>query len=139
VASLGHPWPGLAGLIVGRIKMSSDFHAMLAAALTTRGWKAFLQNADQLVVSSQDSPVWPERGNSFWVSHREGTWYLSTWAPVGYRVPTDRDIILLCLECLTVGSCAMSRVPEEIATRFSLTELEPEEYDRVFRRTDLQK
>jgi hypothetical protein len=139
VVSIGHPWPGLAGLIVGRIKMPGDLYTLLAAALTTRGWKAFLQNADQLLVSSQDGPVWPEQGSSFWVSHRECSWCLTTWAPVGYRVPTDRDIILLCLECLSVGSCAMSRVPDEIVTRFALTELGPEEYNRVFRRTDLQR
>jgi hypothetical protein len=90
-----------------------------------------MQNQDQLVVSSQEGPVWPNLGNSFWLSRKQGAWYLSTWAPVGYRVPASQDILALCSECMSLGKSAMWRVPPEIISRFELQELDDAEYERL--------
>jgi hypothetical protein len=55
-----------------------------------------MQNEEQLIVSSQVGPVYPDRGNSFWLSRRDGVWYLSTWLPAGYRVPLDQYVGAVC-------------------------------------------
>jgi hypothetical protein len=75
--------------------------------------------------------VWPNRGNSFWLSRKAGAWYLSTWLPVGYRVPPDQDLVALCSACMG-GRSAMYRVPPEVIERFGLQELEDNEYERLF-------
>ena len=90
-----------------------------------------MQGEDQLIVSAQQGPVWPNRGNSFWLSRKQGTWYLSTWLPAGYRVPPDQDLVALCSACMG-GSSAMYRVPSEVIERFGLQELDENEYERLF-------
>ena len=115
--------------------MTADPYAVLAEALAARGWTTHLRGPDQMVISSQDGAVWPDGGNSFWVSHREGTWFLGTWAPVGYRVPRDQDVLAVCAACMGLGGPAMSRVPADVASRFGLQELASDEYGRVFSET----
>ena len=61
-----------------------------------------------------------------------GEWYLSTWSPIGYRIPPDQDIVALCSACTSVGTSAMYRVPVDIAARFGLQELSAEEYERLY-------
>ncbi|HYV28083.1 MAG TPA: hypothetical protein VFA77_11150, partial [Candidatus Eisenbacteria bacterium] len=89
-----------------------------------------------LLVSAQDGPVWPDRGNSFWLSFQENTWYLSTWLPVCYRIPPSQDVIALCAACMKFGTSAMYRVPEEIVARFGLDEIDESEFERLFPTTD---
>ena len=115
--------------------MNADPYTVLAEGLAAKGWTTHLRSPAQMVIPSHDGAVWPDRGNSFWVSHRDGVWYLSTWAPVGYRVPRDQDVIAVCAACMDLGGSAMDRVPTEIASRFGLEELESDEYDRVFPET----
>lgn len=112
--------------------MNADPYNLLAVALAAKGWTTHLRSPYQMIISSQDGPVWPDRGNSFWVSHRDGTWYLSTWAPTGYRVPRGQDMFAVCAACMSLGGSAMWRVPTEIASKFGLQELGSDEYDRVF-------
>jgi hypothetical protein len=112
--------------------MPLESYEELTESLKRLGLMGQLQNPDQLIVSSQAGPVWPNRGNSFWLSRKNGAWYLSTWLPVGYRVPTNQDILALCSECIAVGKSAMYRVPPEIMARFSLQELDESEYERLF-------
>ena len=87
---------------------------------------------DQLIVSTQQGLVWPNRGNSFLLSHREGIWYLSTWSPVHYRVPAKQDVVQLCGACMAVGASAMYRVPAEIVTRFGLQEIDDRQHEELF-------
>ena len=112
--------------------MPPDCYDALAKALAEVGLTGQRQNQDQLVVSSQEGPVWPNRGNSFWLSRRQGVWYLSTWSPVAYSVPANQDVLALCTACMSAGATAMSRVPPEIAARFGLRELDENEYERLF-------
>jgi hypothetical protein len=91
-----------------------------------------MRGEDTLVVSCQRGPVWPDRGNSFWLSCKDNVWYLSTWLPVGYRIPGDQDIVALCAACMAGAESAMYRVPPPLVARFSLHELAETEYDRLF-------
>jgi hypothetical protein len=115
--------------------MSAEPYQTLAGALAGVGLSAQYQNKDQLVVTSQVGPVWPNGGNSFWLSQKLGTWYLSTWSPVGYRIPPGQDLVGLCSACMSLGKGAMYRVPPDIAAQFGLQELSVEEYDQVFPET----
>ncbi len=79
--------------------MQPDSYDVVIEALARTGLVGQMQREDQLVVSSQEGPVWPNRGNSFWLSRKHGAWYLSTWLPAAYRVPADQDIVALCSAC----------------------------------------
>jgi len=110
--------------------MQPNSYDDLTEALAKLGLVGQMQSEDQLIVSTQHGPVWPNRGNSFWLSRKQGTWYLSTWLPAGYRVPPDQDLVALCSACIG-GPSAMYRVPAEVIARFSLQELEDDEYERL--------
>jgi hypothetical protein len=112
--------------------MPIDPYLALADAIKHAGLMAQRTRPDQLIVSVQEGPVWPNRGNSFWLSHTEGTWYLSTWLPVCYRIPPNQDMVSLCLACMAVGTAAMYRVPPEISARFELQEIDERQYERLF-------
>jgi hypothetical protein len=112
--------------------MEPDPYIALIKALAGVGLIGQRNLPDQLIVSTQQGPVWPNRGNSFWLSHREGIWYLSTWLPVAYRVPAHQDVVQLCSACMAVGTSAMYRVPPEIVTRFQLQEIDDRQYEELF-------
>lgn len=112
--------------------METDPYIPLIKALAGVGLIGQRNLPEQLVVSTQQGSVWPNRGNSFLLSHREGVWYLSTWSPVHYRVPAKQDVVELCSACMAVGASAMSRVPPEIVTRFELQEIDERQYEELF-------
>ncbi len=111
--------------------MQPDSYSAMTVALAKVGLVGQLQGEDQLVVSAQGGPVWPNHGNSFWLSRKQGAWYLSSWLPAGYRVPADQDLIALCSACMG-GPSAMYRVAPEVIQRFGLEELDENAYERLF-------
>jgi hypothetical protein len=112
--------------------MDTDPYNQLLEALSRAGLIGQRNLPDQLIVSTQPGPVWPARGNSFWLSHREGLWYLSTWLPVHYRVPASQDVVQLCTTCVASSTSAMYRVPPEIVNRFQLQEIDDRQYEELF-------
>ena len=112
--------------------MSHDSYASLTNALNAIGLTGQQQNPDMLVVSAQRGPVRPDRGNSFWLSLLSGTWYLSTWSAVCYRIPDGQDVVAVVSACMGFGTSAMYRVPDEIAGRFGLERLSDDEFKRLF-------
>ena len=107
-------------------------YIQLIEALAAVGLVGQRNLPDQLIVSTQQGPVWPNRGNSFLLSYREGLWYLSTWSPVHYRVPAKQDIVQLCSACMAVGTSAMFLVPPEIVSRFELQEIDDRQFEELF-------
>jgi hypothetical protein len=99
----------------------------LVEGLRASAVAACFQGPDQLVVSRQDGAVRPSDGNSFWVSHREGIWYLCTWAPTCYRVPREADLVSLCAEFAERAGSAQSRVPPSLVQRYRLVQLSSED------------
>jgi len=85
---------------------------------------------------TQQGPVWPDRGNSFWLSIWDDTWYLSTWAPVCYRIPAGQDVVAVCSACKESGTSTMYQVPEEIAARFGMERIADDEFARLFPERD---
>jgi hypothetical protein len=116
--------------------MTFDSYISLIDALEAAGLTGQQMRPDQLVVSTQQGPVWPDGGNSFWLSLQGGIWYLSTWSPICYRIPRDQDIVALCSACMEVGRSAMYQVPDEIAARFGLEEISNSEFGRLFPGSD---
>src|SRR5688572_19209309 len=112
--------------------MSQQSYASLISALNAIGLTVQQERPDQLVVSKQPRPVWPDRSNSFWLSFQGGTWYLSTWSPVCYRIPAGQDVVAVCAACMESGTSAMYRVPEEIAARFGMERIADDEFERLF-------
>jgi len=112
--------------------MPPDPYTALTEALAAVGLTGQRTRPDQLIVSAQKGPVWPNRGNSFWLSYNQGIWYLSTWLPACYRVPVNQDIVGVCLACVAIGTSAMYRVPPNIVARFQLQEIDDRQYERLF-------
>ena len=112
--------------------MQADPYISLTKALATVGLTAQQSRPDQLIVSTQQGPVWPNTGNSFWLSHNQGIWYLSTWLPACYRVPANQDVVALCSACMAAAASAMYRVPPDIVARFELQEIDDRQYERLF-------
>ena len=104
----------------------------LARALEPSGIRCQFQTPGQLVVSRQVGPIWPDRGNSFWVTHVGGVWYLFTWVPYGYQVPATADIGDVCRACMSSTDRAMGKVPAAIVESFGLTLLSDEEAETVY-------
>ena len=112
--------------------MNADPYIPLIQALAGVGLIGQRDLPDELIVSAQQGPVSPDRGNRCLLSYREGFWYLSTWSPVHYRVPAKQDVVQLCSACMAVGASAMDRVPPEIVTQFELQEIDDREYEELF-------
>jgi hypothetical protein len=112
--------------------MQPDSYDLMEKALAELALVGRVQGKDQLVVSSQNGPVWPNRGNSFWLSQKDGDWYLSRWLPAHYKIPADQDIKALCSACMNGPTSAMYRVPSEIIAQFGLKELGENEFERLF-------
>jgi hypothetical protein len=119
-----------------QMEMRMDPYQRLAKALAVDGICCRFQTPSQLVVSGQVGLVWPDRGNSFWVTHAGSGWHLFTWSPVGYRVSQYADIAALCRACMAHGDIAMPAVPQHIAQEFGLVELSEEEAEAVYREMD---
>jgi hypothetical protein len=131
LVAIGPP-PGVAQLAVAHANLEVDPYNSLTEALAAAGLTAVRNRPDQLVVSAQQGSVWPNRGNSFWLSHNQGIWYLSTWLPACYRIPVDQNVVALCSACMAVGTSAMYRVPPDIIVRFELQEIDDRHYERLF-------
>ena len=110
-----------------------DLYRSLAASLARDSIRCHFQTRGQMVISRQAGPVWPGRGNSFWVTHIGGRWHLFTWSPIGYRVPDTADIEALCRTCMEYGDSAMGEAPPRIVQAFGLVELSEAECETIYR------
>jgi hypothetical protein len=111
--------------------MNKDSYDSLTRALNAVGLTG-QHRLDQLIVSAQQGPVWPNRGNSFWLSSQSGIWYLSTWLPACYRIPAGQDMVALCSACMESGTSAMYRLSDEIVVRFGLERISDSEFEQLF-------
>jgi hypothetical protein len=110
----------------------NEVYKPIVEGLRARSVCTYFQSEDQLVVSRQRGPVLPFNGNSFWLSNQQGVWYLSTWAPIAYKVAPETDLLRLCEEFVNVGSCAQNEVPTHIVDRLGLTRLSVEAFEELF-------
>lgn len=109
-----------------------DPHLDITETFQHAGLAAQRTRSDQVCVSAREIAADPDKRKSFWLSQAEGTWYLSTWLPVRYRVPPNQDILALCSACVEAGTSPGYRVPAEIVARFKLQEIDARQYERLF-------
>lgn len=113
-----------------------ESYEQLVTALSTIGLTGQLMRRNQLVVSTQRGNVWPNQGTSFWISNISGEWYISTWAPICYKVALVDQLLSLCAACVESGNSAISHIPDEIVTRFQLQQIVDAEFIRLFHLND---
>ncbi len=104
----------------------------IQSALRERGLCSYMQNGEQIVVSRQRGPAWPNRGNSFWIGRFGGEWFVVTWMPAAYRVPAEVSVVDVATAFVAVGDEAQHRIPADLVNRFGLTELGPDESRGLF-------
>ena len=100
--------------------------------LRERGISSYRPQPGRLVVSRQRGPVWPDRGNSFWLCRPGAGWHVCTWAPFYYRVPAASSVVDVAEAFMSVGESAQARVPAELVARFALTEVDHGEFERTW-------
>jgi hypothetical protein len=108
-------------------------------SLALDGIRCGVNGRHQITISVQDRAIWPNAGNSFWITVATGAWHLFTWTPVGYRIPMDADVADLCRRCMTIGDSAMYRIPQTIIDAFGLIEIDEEEAEIVYTAMDNAK
>lgn len=101
----------------------------LVQCLKAKGVNSYLQNAHQLVVSSQN-PAMPN-SNCFWVTITNERWYLGTWLPAIYQVPCDRDICSVCDLVLRSSSRAIYTVDATLVESLGLRRLDEQEAESL--------
>lgn len=109
----------------------NDRYPALIAALAALHINARFQNKGQLVVSTQTGQIWPDAGNSFWLTFQGDCCYLSTWGGFAYRIPSETSVPALCVSCMNACECAMGSVPDEIVQQYGLTKLSREAYEQL--------
>jgi hypothetical protein len=73
-------------------------------------------------------------GNSFWVwySRDSSDWYIVTWAPVHYLIPSGCNLVDLCLECLAVDTRPIWRIPKRLIAKFKLRVVANRKFDQSY-------
>lgn len=113
--------------------MTDPAYSELERLLGADGIRCHFQSPGQFVISTQVGPVWPDYGNSFWVTHAGGKWHLFTWAPVGYLLPDPTHIADLCRALMNSSDRASSVVPASIVSAFGLSEVSDDEAEGIYK------
>ena len=101
---------------------SNSPYEKLAAQLRAIGIATHLQNPDQMVVSNRN-PATPTL-NCFWVSRRNGVWYIGTFLPAVYEIHPDQDPGQACEAVFKSSQTAIYVVDPELAERLKLRRLD---------------
>src|SRR4051794_13436841 len=98
----------------------TDEFTELEQGIRDHRMSAYRQRPGQLVLSRQRGPAFPDAGNSFWICRIAGNWYVCTWSPHYYRVPSEIAVLDVAEAFVDVGKSAQHRVPDELVARFGL-------------------
>lgn len=112
--------------------LTNDERKATQLALRDRGLCSYVNKGRQIVVSRQRGPVWPNRGNSFWIGCFGGEWHVVTWTPVAYRVPAAVSVVDVAAAFMDVGNEAQWRIPPEMIAQFGLEEIGFGEFERLW-------
>lgn len=78
----------------------------------------------QMVCSTGDFWTGPFSSSSVWMAKDAESWYIVTWAPVCYRIPSEADLISVCADVLSSSPTALYRIPTDLVSKYGLIELE---------------
>jgi hypothetical protein len=103
--------------------MIDDF-AQLITAIEARGrFTSFRPDIEggQLVCVSDCDAQGRLYGNSFLLLRKGGQWVVSTWGGGNeYFVPSDQNIVDLCIECLEASNRPIAEIPDAIVKKYCL-------------------
>lgn len=87
-----------------------------------------IHNRHQMVISTQKGvSIWPNNGNSFWVTRATNNWHIFCWTSIGYSIRDESTLAACCVELIRSQSEAMHSIPEKTLSDFQLTKLTGEE------------
>ena len=81
-----------------------------------------------MLVVSNENPAWPG-SNSFWVTKKDQVWFLGTWAPAIYRIPSNQDVVKICEVVFRSSSRAIYAIEGSMVEEFKLDKLTDEEME----------
>jgi hypothetical protein len=106
----------------------SDYRE-LEQFLHGKGIGSYFQNPDQFVISNAN-PAMPN-SNSFWVTKKNGEWYLGTWLPAIYHVPAGANIGNVVEIVFRSSPTSMYTIGNETVGNLKLRRLSEEEISRL--------
>lgn len=116
----------------------NDTYVFLKDGIERHGGFTTLRHEDfgrcRLVCASQELLNRSLGGNSFliWKCPKTERWYLSTWAPSHYMIPSSINLVDFCLKCLSLSKRAISNLPNEIIKQYNLLELSNSDFDVMY-------
>jgi hypothetical protein len=105
--------------LIGEIKNVNAIYDSVIERLRAKGIRVEFQRPHQLVLPSRVWITWNEQ------------WYVSTWMPAVYPVPSDVDVVSLCEECLQWHDDPFYTMPEPICHRYRLSRMAYDDFARV--------
>lgn len=99
----------------------------LAEQLESKGVGTHLQNPELIIVSNSN-PAMPD-SNCFWVTKKEGKWYLGTFLPAIYQLPEAANIAGVCEVVFRSSEKAIWTIDTLIASQLNLRRLSDSEVD----------
>jgi hypothetical protein len=101
----------------------------LEQSLRAKGIGSYFQNENLLVVSNAN-PAMPD-SNSFWITCKAGEWYLGTWLPSVYRIPTTADVPVICEAVFNSAPKAVWELDNRLAAELGLRRLTETEIESL--------
>ena len=108
---------------------SVNAYLELANRLKEKGIDCYMQGTDQLIVSNEN-PALPS-SNCFWAIKKDDDWYVGTWLPAAYHVPTEADIGNICEVIFRSSDKAIYTIDPDLASRMRLRRLDDDEIETL--------
>jgi hypothetical protein len=104
-------------------------YIQLGNRLKQKGIGAYLQNNEMLVIANQ-TPAFPNT-NCFWVASKDNQWYIGTFFPTVYGVPSTVEIAGVCETVFRSSPTAIYTIDENLTARFGLRSLSDAEVEHL--------
>jgi hypothetical protein len=109
--------------------MREILYKKVTQELAQRDILFYFQNEDQLVVTKAIPNV--PSVNSFWITNRDGKWYLATWASRMYAISAEDSVAQVCEAVLKSSERARPAIDKQLLQSLDLRELTGTEMERI--------
>lgn len=132
---------GSVGASVARLSggmATKEIYKQISSEIEKRGGFTTLRNDEyggySLLCASRMNDDATLGGNSFWIwfNHQSSAWFLSTWSPCHYVIPSSVDVVEVCVQCLFLSDSAMPSLPDAIIAKFNLGQLSETDFDSLY-------
>ena len=101
-------------------------YSALTNAIENAGFFTTFQPIEETcgrIVCASHGGDWGMGGFSFWIAVRNGRWFIATWAPRFYEIPSAEDVVSVAIEALRNNDRKGYDINKEIKEQFSLIEV----------------